>query len=356
MIRAPLALCAISFLAAANLAVQAHADVEIDGRVSPVSEFFVTVAESGARKSATDSEALNQHRKWEEANCIAYEAERKIYEDELEVYKAAREAIKRSKRTQDEKNKELERLKVPIEPLDPVFILAEPTYEGLVKKLARGLPSVGLFSDEGGRFIGGHAMSKENWLKTAAGFSEIYDRGCFDRIRAGDGIAKHYGKRLAMHLMIQPDVSNLLLGNRGLKDQGFLSRCLVVRPPYQEKVYQAVDLSQEFAIRVYRSHVKQILERRLPLSQEQKNSLKPRRLQLSIPAKELYAQFHDQIQKQVAPGEKLSAIRGFGNKAHDHAARLAATLALFEDIECHEISESNYEAGRLIVLHCMGEL
>ena len=28
----------------------------------------------------------------------------------------------------------------------------EPTYEGLVKLLARGLPTLGLFSDEGGRF------------------------------------------------------------------------------------------------------------------------------------------------------------------------------------------------------------
>ena len=57
-VQAPLAICSQSVLAAAALAVQAHANVELPmGHVRPVSDYFVTVAETGARKSASDTEA-----------------------------------------------------------------------------------------------------------------------------------------------------------------------------------------------------------------------------------------------------------------------------------------------------------
>ena len=42
----------------------------------------------------------------------------------------------------------------PLPPLKPILTTEEPTYEGLVKLLLVGQPSMGLFSDEGGRFLG----------------------------------------------------------------------------------------------------------------------------------------------------------------------------------------------------------
>ena len=50
--QAPIAICGQSILAAVALAVQGHADIDIDGRSSPISEFFLTIGESGERKSA----------------------------------------------------------------------------------------------------------------------------------------------------------------------------------------------------------------------------------------------------------------------------------------------------------------
>ena len=58
VIQSPAEICAQSVLAAATLSTQGHADVLIDGRRFPLSEFFVTVGESGVRKSATDVAAL----------------------------------------------------------------------------------------------------------------------------------------------------------------------------------------------------------------------------------------------------------------------------------------------------------
>ena len=50
-VRCPLAICGQSVIAAATLAVQGHADVQLPtGHVKPISNFFVTVAETGERK------------------------------------------------------------------------------------------------------------------------------------------------------------------------------------------------------------------------------------------------------------------------------------------------------------------
>lgn len=55
-IQAPDAICGSSLLAAVNLAVQGHFDVVVDGRVHPLSLYFLTFGESGERKSAVDCE------------------------------------------------------------------------------------------------------------------------------------------------------------------------------------------------------------------------------------------------------------------------------------------------------------
>ena len=58
IIQAPSALVGQSILAAMNQASQPYGNVCIDGRVSPLSEYFLTLGESGERKSAVDGWAL----------------------------------------------------------------------------------------------------------------------------------------------------------------------------------------------------------------------------------------------------------------------------------------------------------
>jgi hypothetical protein len=106
----------------------------------------------------------------------------------------------------------------------------EPTYEGLVRLFREGWPSLGLFSDEGGQFVGGHAMTEEKRLKTAAALSDLWDGKVVRRVRAGDGAYFLPGRRVCMHLLIQPGVAARLLGDQVLRDQGLHSRFLAVMP------------------------------------------------------------------------------------------------------------------------------
>ncbi len=72
VVRAPDSICGQSILATAAFVTQPHGNVHIDGRVHPISLFLLTVAESGDRKSAVDSIALEAVREYEKQLLGAY--------------------------------------------------------------------------------------------------------------------------------------------------------------------------------------------------------------------------------------------------------------------------------------------
>ena len=232
-VQCPDAIAAGSVLAAASLSVQAHAGVVLPatGRARPLSLFIVTVAASGERKSAADHEALWPVRRREDSL-------RETYEVELPDYKRAKRAwdiaVSRAEKTKGGRQEIETALRAvgdePRAPLIPILTCGEPTLEGLQKLYAGGHPSLGLFSDEGGSFIGGHSMAEENRLRTVAGLSSLWDTGPIVRVRAGDGVIVLPGRRLALHLMAQPDAAARMLSDEVLLDQGFLSRLLVAAP------------------------------------------------------------------------------------------------------------------------------
>ena len=92
-----------------------------------------------------------------------------------------------------------------------------------------GQPSLGIFASEGGQFIGGHGMSDEAKLRTAAGLSAAWDGEAMKRVRV-EGSTVLPGRRLTMHLMAQPDVASAMLNDPLLASQGLLSRVLTTAP------------------------------------------------------------------------------------------------------------------------------
>ncbi|QLA16372.1 DUF3987 domain-containing protein [Desulfolutivibrio sulfoxidireducens] len=357
-IQAPGAICAQSVLAAAALAVQAYADVDIDGRVKPLSENFVSVAESGGRKSAVDCAALWPHRKYERGLVKTHGEEMADYLVKAAAHKKSREQALTKGKTYEERQALLKALgPEPDAPLAPVILTEDPTYEGLTKLLAVGQPSMGLFSDEGGRMIGGYGMSPENQLKTAAGLSGLWDGKPLDRVRALDGASKIYGRRVSMHLMAQPRVAELFLGNGLLDEQGLLARCLTVFPASTAgtRLYREADLAQSAPMRRYGARLLDILETPLPLADGERNELDPPRLKLAPDAKASWIRFHNYIEAHLGDGGAFAPIRAFANKAPEHAARLAGILTLVDDIRAKEIPLAKLVAGIELAKHYLAE-
>src|SRR5690606_21739796 len=101
VIQAPDAVCGASVLAAASLAAQALADVEIDGRTLPLSLWLLTVAESGERKSAVDGEAMRAARDYEKELAKSHEVEQVAHAAELAEWEArCTDAKAKAKKTQ----------------------------------------------------------------------------------------------------------------------------------------------------------------------------------------------------------------------------------------------------------------
>ena len=359
-IQAPDAICGQSLLAGAALATQGHADISIDGRVFPISENFISVAKTGERKTATDRVALSPHAKRQRELQQQYGEQSAEYEADLVAWRKARDEALSSKtyKTREEKKRAVLALgSEPEEPINAILMTEEPTYEGLVKAFAHGWPSVGLYSDEGGRFLGGHGMNQDNQLKTSAGLSKLWDGSPITRTRSGDGNLLLYGRRLSVHLMVQPEVSNLLFGNSLLTSQGLLSRCLVASPQSRigHQPYKEMDVYQDPSLKQYFARISALLEAPLPLAKGTRNELSPRQLLLSPEAKQTWIQFHDHIQTLVRSDQPLASIQGLAAKAAEHAARLAGILALVEDPQVGEIEGTLIEAGIELVQFYLDE-
>jgi hypothetical protein len=344
-VQCPDAVAGCSVLAAASLAAQAHADVVLPatGRARPLALYLCTVAASGERKSAADDEALWPVRKRETAL-------RQQYEIELPDYKRAKRAfdvaVARAEKTKGDRAQiEAALLAIgdePQPPLVPLLTCCEPTLEGLHKLYATGHAALGLFSDEGGAFITGHAMSDENRLRTVAGLSSLWDGAPIRRIRAGDGASVLPGRRLALHLMAQPDAAARLLSDAVLLDQGFLSRLLVAAPQSTAggRLQKTLSPETEPALRRYGAHLLDILETPPVLMAGTRNALDPRRLEFDAAAKKEWLAFADFVEKRLAPGGQLEPVRGFANKLPEHTARIAGVLAYVDDPTCGSLDRN----------------
>ena len=348
-IQCPNALAAQSVLAAASLAVQAHADVEIPatGHVKPTSLFMISVAASGERKSAADAEALWPVRKREKALREAYASEVPEYLKLKAAWDAARKkALDGTKGDKHAIKGKLDDVgDAPPTPLEPMLTCGEPTFEGLCKLLAAGQPAMGLFSDEGGSFIGGHGMSPDAKLRTVAGLSGMWDGSPTKRVRALDGSSIITGKRLSSHLMAQPGAAALMLTDPVLLDQGFLSRVLVSAPASTAgtRFQREPDPASGAALSRYHRRIQSILERHPTLLLDSRNELDPRVLCFAPDAAKAWREYADHVERLLAPEQPFEAIRGFANKLPEHAARIAAVLMLVDDIDAPHIDRETFE-------------
>jgi hypothetical protein len=329
------------------------------GQTKPLSNDFVTVAETGERKSASDYEAGLPIRKHETDLREAYDADMPNYLNEKTAWDKAREAaVKRSKGDFRAIKVELDALgPAPSAPLVPMLTCPEPTFEGLCKLFAIGQPSLGIFATEGGQFIGGHGMSDDAKLRTAAGLSNLWDGEPIRRVRSLDGAAVLPGRRLSMHLMVQPAVADILFRDRLLMDQGLLSRLLVTAPDSAAgtRLWREPDPESIAALNTYNARLLEILRARLSLKPGSTNELEPRQLLLSSNARRLWIEFSDHVEHAIVPEGALEPIRGLANKLAEHAARLAGVLTLVRDLQTSEVSVEELRAGIALAEHYAAE-
>lgn len=331
--QAPIAICAQSVLAAVTLAGQAHIDVELPGGgIKPVVNMFVSIAESGERKTSVDKIALAPVREIEAQWNRDHKNQKADYENRHAAWKQARASVKRGGMA-DVVAAFGQLGFEPEEPPHPMLICADVTPEALVMHLEKGRPMAGLFTAEGGILVGGAAFSDESRMRTAALLNQLWDGEPIRRLRIGTGTSFLPGKRCCAHIMMQQVVADRLLGDSMLDGMGMLARMLIVAPESTagSRLFKADTQQNAVILNIYSDRIMALLRMEPATNDPSGRELAPRVLALAVDAAAEWIIFHDQCEKAIRPNGELITIKAFAAKLAEHAGRIAAVLAVYAD-------------------------
>lgn len=331
MTQAPPALAAQSALSVASLAAQAHWNIETLDGSKPVSLFALSIAQSGDRKSACDKHLMHPVAEFGRDMADEYRVESEKHKAASALWHARHKDILKKPNAEGAEADLAALGPEPEPPLLPMVTASDPTVEGITRHLGVSRPSLGLFSDEGGAFLGGSGMSPDNRLKTVAALSGFWDGGAINRTRAGDGAVTHYGRRLSLHLMVQPVAAEALLADPIATGQGFLARFLIAEPASTmgTRFYREPAPGSRVALDRWGSRIRAMLQAEPRLRDGTRNELDPPVMPLDRAARELLVRFHDTVEAELPAEKALETCRAFASKAPEHAARIAAAMAAF---------------------------
>lgn len=354
----PLSLIACSALANISLACQTLANVARDNYlISPISLYFIVVANSGERKTAADNVFSRAIRAWEE----------KVRQERLPKIKLALtqhkawEMQKKGLLAQikhsmvngvdtDFFSNLLERLTLlePTIPLLPTLYFQDTTQEALALHLATGWASAALWSDEAASILGNHSM-QANPMRFVALLNSLWDGKNFIAHRKTSQSFNIQDRRLTLNLMMQPILLQQMLGKSANinRHSGFLARCLLAYPisTMGQRFYQEPPKTLDCLIK-YESCIMDCLNQSQHLTISGCKDLPI--LQMSTRAKQQWTSFFNNIELGLKPNGQWSGIKDFASKASENIIRLAALLHLFAGKEGN-ISTENIEQAIYII-------
>ena len=349
--QAPAAIAMQSVLSGISLSVQYLADVETLDGTAPACAYFLTVAASGERKSACDRYALRAIRSIEQEQLQDFPRRMAGYKKSLALFEAEQAQILRASHDVIDKTADLDALGAPpTEPIDPHILFEDVTIEGVCRHFDHGQPTIGIFSDEGGMFFGGHAMKSENRLKTATALSKLWNGSAVNRVRASGPVVTYFNRRVTVHLMVQGRIAEAALADELLVDQGLYSRMLIAWPesnighrliPMDLSHLSQVRRTSNDALAEFEDRLAQLWD----LAPFDAKECTPRTLPLSAEARALLVRFANHVEAAQSPGEPYHAITGFASKAAEQAARLFAILTLFADPKAETVGANQMVWG-----------
>lgn len=329
-------------LATLSLCAQGVADIVVESRNIPLSLYFLTVAESGDRKSSVDAIISAGIRRYEREALTAYEDEIKLWDKEIFAYDSAKKALSRG-RDHTKIFEGLEQLgDPPVMPRSPRLLVSDLTVQGLYRQYQVGCHSLGVFSDEGGTLFGGNAFLSANKLQTLAFFSTLWSRGCADKVRLGEGASSIEGQRMASHIMVQPTVFAGQFNNQLLHEQGFFPRFLMASPPSlrgtRTKIscYSGDIQSDPLVMAFYDTCVR--LLKSWPDSTDPDIDSRYRKIKLSQEATSVYLELYNKTELGQSLDGEFAAIPSYASRCAEQALRIAGVLTLASDPTADTVS------------------
>ena len=368
--QAPTPMVANAALCALATASQGLIDIRRDQHLTgPASLFFLTLGDSGERKSTVDSLFARPLRDFHRESMDAGAEELMQFRSQSDVWKAKCDGITALIRASHKGNKspdkpntdDLERQLAelhknePQRPPIPNILVLDITTEKLAQQLAKEWPSCVLTSAEGGLVFGGRSFSKENQLATLAAFNALWSDEPLRVSRKTSESFEVHGARLSLSLFVQPGVfGSFLESNDIARSIGFLARCLFSFPDSTQGTRLYRDSTNEFSrLDAFNVHVGQLLRITPKI---EKGRLIPAIVDLSPEAKTAWIEFYDEIEAQLGKGQELEFLRDFGSKAAEQAVRVAAAFQISTGFPFLRIEKENMIPACDIVRWHLGEV
>lgn len=314
-VQAPVPLVVASALSVVSAAVQTRHSVSRDEVLhGPPALYFLTVAESGERKSTVDNLFMSPIRKWE----ALQRREAKRLEEE---YNEALDAWNRAGDGQGER---------PEKPAPtPKILRGDDSPEALVRHLG-AYPIAAVITPEAGVIFGSHAMSADTVQKNLGQANLLWDGGPLMEGRIGRGEVSIENVHVTMGLMVQPKVlQNFVAKTNGLaRGIGYFARFLFCQPETTQgtRFYKKPPSSMP-SLDEFHRRVTELLQ--LPAETDDLGQLVTTRVGFDAGAQDVWERFYDEVEGQSCEGGAYGNIRDVASKAADNAARLACCLHVF---------------------------
>jgi hypothetical protein len=293
-----------SLLGAASLLTQGLSNVETLNGKRPLSLYLLTLGDSGDGKSTAQGAAL------------------------APVYEWQREAAKQYSEAQKDFDKAKSSRRGTKEPSDPPTcpyrLVGDATVEGLRRDLDTGVCSQGVFTDEAAAILSGYGMSADHRSKTAGVFSKLWDNGHLSVSRVTGGRVERYGRRVAVHWLIQPMAASESIGDPLLSALGFWPRFLLAWPEPQAP-RKAIAFRPEIlpAVGAYWQRCHELLSEELP-----DDAGDCPVLPLDDAARALLRPAFEDFEREARRGG-LRVVKPFALRASEQACRIAGVLSVF---------------------------
>lgn len=364
--KAPVPLIASSALSALSMACQHLFDVVRPGGIkSPCSLFFITIADSGERKTSSDKFFTRPIRDFEASNIEKNREINSNYAIDMKIWRLREAALKKkvasftedSEESQEAEQQLREHYKAqPEKPSAMRMLFDDVSPTAIISSMHDQWPSVGIISDEAGKIFGSKTF------ENIGIYNKLWngDSISLDRHRTANSYTVADG-RLTVSLMAQQKTFRDFLEKQGIlaRDNGFLARCLISWPASTQgqrhiQASAAPDQCMPMnALQEFQRVIAVLLDR----SWQNHQAGKPRRdISMSPDAAYAWNHYYNKIESGLGAQGWYADVRDGASKMAENIARLACLFQAFDSCESAEdwqISDRNVNAAEMICLWYM---
>lgn len=329
-VKAPIAMAGQTVMSATVFLASTRADAEnAFGQPMPLNTGFITLGDSGTRKSVVHIEAFLPIHNKEEALIKNYNQKLKQYEE--------KERALSGKELKDFRSEN------PL-PLDISTFYSDATFEPLAGEFIRGKSIIHIDTDEGGQFFGGHSLKSETRTATIGGYIQLLDKGKVSRKRSRgneDGSGTVFNRRLSIHLMAQEITVQHALSDPLLRGQGFLPRFFFTAPvsmtgsrilSAEEYGRQRKAGNEDLRLKLYWSRINEILATPEYIN-ELTGDVMPPTMRMCDDAHDVWLEFYNDTEIKSGRFGEMGEISDFVSRVGDQARKLATSIAVFQQLD-----------------------